>query len=206
MPSGICPNHRRTDSSRASGVNPDSRWSAIATALRPWPKVHTTRVTLSDRPRPVALPREPTHAPAGHANDPAPDGAGSFSTGVDAPSSIARTGRASPALAAGSAPRPLHGPLLAGAAEREAWDDSSRWSRPVELPGVEPGCRGPRRSGSTCVGPGCLGCGTPEPGSGPHPHHLKVSRSARWSKPTGGSRCRRSGPPIGRQGQNVTAC
>lgn len=35
----------------------------------------------------------------------------------------------------------------------------------VELAGVEPACRGPRRSGSTCVGHGCLGCGTPRPGS-----------------------------------------
>ncbi len=57
----------------------------------------------------------------------------------------------------------------------------------VELPGVEPGSRGPAALGSTCVGSGssrerCSGARQP-----PFPYHHKVFPSARWSRPSGWS-------------------
>lgn len=67
----------------------------------------------------------------------------------------------------------------------------------VELPGVEPGSRGPDDEGATCVGPGwsrtrCSGARQP-----PRPHHAAVSPRATWSEPFGWIPVMAIDPPYG---------
>ena len=65
----------------------------------------------------------------------------------------------------------------------------------VELPGVEPGSRGPDDEGATCVGPGCSRTRCSGARQPPRPHHAAMSPQATWSEPFGWILVMSIGPP-----------
>ena len=67
----------------------------------------------------------------------------------------------------------------------------------MELPGVEPGSRGPDDEGATCVGPGCSRTRYSGARQPPRPHHPAMFPQARWSEPVRWIPEMSIGPPYG---------
>jgi hypothetical protein len=67
----------------------------------------------------------------------------------------------------------------------------------VELPGVEPGSRGPVDEGATCVGSGCSRTRCSGARQLPGPHHPALSPRAGWSQLFGWIPVMSIGPPYG---------